>query len=59
MTRNEYDDIEAAAMVVLAGLLAGGSPRLPNEIASDAFEIAQAFHAEKLKRIGEKPPFDH
>ncbi|MED7666842.1 hypothetical protein GXB78_06435 [Pseudomonas moraviensis subsp. stanleyae] len=58
MTRNEYEDAEALATVALAGLLARGTPFTPEDIASHAFEIAEAFQQEKLKRIGEKPPYD-
>lgn len=58
MTRNEHEEIEALASIALAGLLAAGSTRLADEMASDAFDIAEAFQKEKLKRIGEKPPFD-
>jgi hypothetical protein len=58
MTRNEHDDIEAVAIAVLIGLLsAGGTAQ--EIISAKAFDIAEAFQEEKLKRIGEKPPFDH
>lgn len=58
MTRNEYEDVEAFAAVALAGLLARSTPYTPEDIASEAFEIAEAFQKEKMKRIGEKPPYD-
>jgi hypothetical protein len=56
MTRNEYDDIEGVAIAALLGLLSGGEREL---VASKAFDIAEAFQQEKLKRIGDKPPYDH
>lgn len=58
MTRNEHDEIETLATAALVGLLARENPFTPEQIASDAFEVAKAFQQEKLKRIGEKPPFD-
>lgn len=58
MTRNEHDDIEAAAIAALIGLTAVGGLGA-DHIATRAFDIAEAFQQEKLKRIGEKPPFDH
>ncbi|MBX8534570.1 hypothetical protein K5D33_07505 [Pseudomonas cichorii] len=58
MTRNEHDEIESYALAALIGLLSRNAPFTPAAVAVDAFEIANAFHEEKLKRIGEKPPFD-
>jgi hypothetical protein len=58
MTRNEHDDIEAMALAAMIGLLSAGSvPKA--DVSAQAFDIAEAFQQEKLKRIGEKPPFDH
>jgi len=57
MTRNEHEEIESYALAAMIGLmsLGGVSPEL---IPSKAFDIAEAFQQEKLKRIGEKPPYD-
>ncbi|WP_256676224.1 hypothetical protein [Pseudomonas sp. CM27] len=44
-------------MAVLIGLLSqGGTDH--SAAPAKAFDIAEAFQQEKLKRIGEKPPFD-
>lgn len=57
MTRNEYEDTEAAAIAALIGLLSNsGLP--PDRLATKAFDVAEAFQQEKLKRIGEKPPYE-
>ncbi|WP_177447947.1 hypothetical protein [Pseudomonas sp. Irchel s3f19] len=57
MKRAEYEDLEGYAMAVLIGLLSqGGTDH--NEAPAKAFDIAEAFQQEKLKRIGDKPPFD-
>ncbi|HBN8363703.1 TPA: hypothetical protein L3699_004075 [Pseudomonas aeruginosa] len=57
MTRNEYDEMEATANVALAGLLAGEGQWVsnPNELVRHAFDIAEAFNAEKKRRLGERP----
>ena len=57
MTRAEHDDLEGYAMAVLIGLLSQGGTDVDLAPAK-AFDIAEAFRQEKLKRIGEKPPFD-
>ncbi|MDG9891234.1 hypothetical protein [Pseudomonas juntendi] len=57
MKRSEYEDLEGYAMAVLIGLLSQGGT--DHSVApAKAFDIAEAFQQEKLKRIGEKPPFD-
>ncbi|WP_458736968.1 hypothetical protein [Pseudomonas chlororaphis] len=57
MTRNEHEEVESYAIAAMIGLIsAGGVP--PELVASKAFDIAETFQQEKLKRIGEKPPFD-
>jgi hypothetical protein len=60
MTRNEHDEIEATANVALAGLLAGDGEWVGNqeELVKRSFDIAEAFQAERKKRIGDKPPYD-
>jgi len=57
MTRNEHDDIEGVAVAAMIGLLSKGGIR-PDLVAAKAFDLAEAFQKEKLKRIGEKPPYD-
>jgi hypothetical protein len=57
MTRAEYEDKEGIALAALIGLLAGGSPRLPAEVAADAFDYAEVMVAERQKRLGDKPGF--
>ena len=58
MTRNEYDDIESAAAIALMGLLSHGA--VPKEsLPAAAFDIAEAFQKEKMKRIGERPGYDN
>ncbi|MGZ2785275.1 hypothetical protein AAER32_02370, partial [Pseudomonas aeruginosa] len=61
MTRNEYDEMEATANVALAGLLAGEGQWVsnPNELVRHAFDIAEAFNAEKKRRLGERPEWDN
>jgi hypothetical protein len=57
MTRNEHEEVESYALAVMIGLLsAGGVP--PDLVVIKAFDIAETFQKEKLKRIGEKPPYD-
>ena len=58
MTRKEHEDIEGFAVAAMIGLLAGGSALPAGEVAGRAFDAAQAFQAEKMKRIGETPPYD-
>nr|WP_024308534.1 hypothetical protein [Pseudomonas sp. P818] len=60
MTRSEYDEMEATANVAMAGLLAGdeGWAANPQHLAVKAFDIAEAFTAEKKKRIGERPEWN-
>lgn len=60
MTRNEYDEIEGTANVALAGLLAGDGQWVGNqeELVKRSFDIAEAFTAEKKKRLGERPSWD-
>lgn len=60
MTRSEYDEIEATANVALAGLLAGDEAWAadPEHLVRRSFDIAEAFTAEKKKRIGERPSWD-
>lgn len=58
MTRNEYDEIEAAAQIAMMGLLAGGGDFAHVDLAMGAFDIAEAFQAEKKKRLGERPGYD-
>lgn len=60
MTRSEYDEMEATANVVMAGLLAGDKAWAgePLHLAEKAFDIAEAFTAEKKKRIGERPEWN-
>lgn len=57
MTRNEHEEVENYALAAMIGLVSAGSVP-PELIASKAFDIAEAFQQEKLKRIGDKPPFD-
>lgn len=61
MTRNEYDEMEATANVALAGLLAGDCQLAnnPQELVECAFDIAEAFNAEKKRRLGERPQWDN
>ncbi|HHZ8769578.1 TPA: hypothetical protein ACWL5R_002467 [Pseudomonas aeruginosa] len=61
MTRNEYDEMEATANVALAGLLAGDCQLAnnPQELVECAFDIAEAFNAEKKRRLGERPEWDN
>lgn len=61
MTRNEYDEIETTATVALAGLLASGCQlgKTLNGLAEHAFEIAEAYNAEKKRRLGERPEWDN
>ena len=60
MKRSDYDEIEASAHVAMAGLLAGdeGWATNPGHLAGRAFDIAEAFHAEKKNRIGERPDYE-
>ena len=57
MMRNEHEEIESYALAALIGLVSFGGVS-PELIPSKAFDIAEAFQQEKLKRIGEKPPYD-
>jgi hypothetical protein len=57
MTRNEHEEVESYALAAMIGLLSAGAVP-PDIIPSKAFDIAEAFQQEKLKRIGEKPPYD-
>jgi hypothetical protein len=57
MTRNEHDDIETLATAAFVGLLIGGTTPA-DQVAAKAFDYAEVFQQEKLKRIGEKPPYD-
>ncbi|EPB9496362.1 hypothetical protein [Pseudomonas aeruginosa] len=61
MTRNEYDEMGATANVALAGLLAGDCQLAnnPQELVECAFDIAEAFNAEKKRRLGERPEWDN
>lgn len=57
MTRNEHEEIESYALAAMIGLASFGGVSA-ELIPSKAFDIAEAFQQEKLKRIGEKPPYD-
>lgn len=57
MTRNEHDDIEGVAVAAMIGLLSKTGLK-PDLVAAKTFDMAEAFQKEKLKRIGEKPPYD-
>jgi len=57
MTRNEHECVEALAIAAMIGLLSHGAIA-PEQIATKAFDVAEAFQQEKIKRIGEKPPYD-
>ncbi|KSI94142.1 hypothetical protein APA04_16640 [Pseudomonas aeruginosa] len=61
MTRNEYDEMEATANVAVAGLLAGDCQLAnnPHALVECAFDIAEAFNAEKKRRLGERPEWDN
>lgn len=58
MTRNEYEELESYAIAAMIGLISSNDS-LPERVSAQAFDIAEAFQNEKLKRIGEKPPFSH
>ncbi|NVZ91361.1 hypothetical protein HX813_24305 [Pseudomonas yamanorum] len=58
MTRNDYEEIEAYATVAMMGLLSAGGAGSPPQVARDAFEIAEEMQKERIKRLGDKPPFD-
>jgi len=58
MTRNEYEDIEGYATAAMIGLLAGGNKQSAQDLSVCAFNVAKAFQAEKLKRLGEKPGYE-
>lgn len=58
MTRSEYEDIEGYAAAAMVGLLAGQDRRRSEDIADQAFSLAKAFQAEKLKQLGEKPGYE-
>lgn len=57
MTRNEHEELESYALAAMIGLVSTNDYR-PELVATQAFDIAEAFQQEKLKRIGEKPPYD-
>ena len=57
MTRNEHEEVESYAIAAMIGLIPANDGR-PELVATKAFDIAEAFQQEKLKRIGEKPPYD-
>jgi hypothetical protein len=57
MTRNEHEEVESYAIAAMIGLISANDDR-PELIVTKAFDIAEAFQQEKLKRIGEKPPYD-
>ncbi|MBK5343863.1 hypothetical protein JFU48_21040 [Pseudomonas sp. TH49] len=57
MTRNEHEEVESYALAAMIGLISAKDDR-PELVAAKAFDIAEAFQQEKLKRIGEKPPYD-
>lgn len=57
MTRAEYEDKEGIAIAAMLGLLAGSTPRQPEEVAADAFDYAEAMVVERQKRLGDKPGF--
>lgn len=57
MTRNEHEEVESYALAAMIGLISANDDR-PELVAAKAFDIAEAFQQEKLKRIGEKPPYD-
>ncbi len=57
MTRNEHEEVESYAIAAMIGLIPDNDGR-PELVVTKAFDIAEAFQQEKLKRIGEKPPYD-
>ena len=58
MTRNEHEEIESYALAAMIGLISANDDRA-DLVAAKAFDIAEAFQQEKLKRVGERPPYDH
>jgi len=58
MTRDEFEDKEGIAIAAMLGMLAGQTSRLPEEVAADAFDYAEAMVAERQKRLGDKPGFN-
>ena len=58
MTRDEHEDTKAFAVAAMIGLLARTDGLGAQEITTRSFDMALAFQSEKLKRIGETPPFD-
>ncbi len=58
MTRSEYEDIEGYAVAAMVGLLASKDERPAETISAQAFGLAKAFQAEKLKQLGEKPGYE-
>ena len=58
MTRSEYEDIEGYAVAAMVGLLAGKDERPVEALSTQAFSMAKAFQAEKVKQFGEKPGYE-
>jgi hypothetical protein len=56
MTRSQHEEIETLAIAAMIGLISSNA-HAPGEVAAKAFDHAEAFREEKLKRIGEQPPF--
>lgn len=61
-SRDEHDEVEAAAMVALAGLLASENPNdrePPADLANRAFDIGEQMLSVRKARLGAKPPYSH
>ncbi len=58
MTRSEYEDIEGYAVAAMVGLLAGKDERPVETLSTQAFSMAKAFQAEKVKQLGDKPGYE-
>jgi hypothetical protein len=56
MTRSQHEEIETLAIAAMIGLISSNA-YAPGEVAAKAFDHAEAFQQERLKRIGEQPPF--
>lgn len=56
MTRSQHEEIETLAIAAMIGLISSNA-HAPGEVAAKAFDHAEAFQQERLKRIGEQPPF--
>lgn len=59
LTREDYEDIEHYALGAMMGHLSCGGAGHPTQVAKDAFDVAEAMLAEKKKRLGDKPDYNH